>query len=101
MLEEFVANKPGDAFARYGLAMECANNGDNAAALGHFEQLVSAHADYVPAYFHYGQLLARLARVDEARRILSAGVLVAQKAGNMHARDELRAALQDLGTAAN
>ncbi len=32
MLEEFVAAKPNDAFARYGLAMECATTGDVAGA---------------------------------------------------------------------
>src|SRR5258706_390827 len=32
MLEEFVAGKPDDAFSRYGLAMECMNSGDAAAA---------------------------------------------------------------------
>jgi cytochrome c-type biogenesis protein CcmH/NrfG len=36
MLEEFVARKPDDAFSRYGLAMECMNSGDVAAANEHF-----------------------------------------------------------------
>jgi predicted Zn-dependent protease len=99
MLEEVVTAKPDDAFARYGLAMECITGGEDAKAREHFEKLVAAHPDYVPAYYHYGQLLARLSNVGEARRILSTGVQVAQKAGNMHARDELQAALQELDAA--
>ena len=59
MLEEFVAAKPNDAFARYGLAMECANSGDAAAADEHFKTLLGSHPDYVAAYFQYGQFLAR------------------------------------------
>ncbi len=42
MLEEFVTAKPGDAFARYGLAMECVNSGDAPAA---DETLQGAHLD--------------------------------------------------------
>jgi cytochrome c-type biogenesis protein CcmH/NrfG len=49
MLEEFVARKPDDAFSRYGLAMECMNSGDVAAANEHFQTLLERNADYVPA----------------------------------------------------
>jgi tetratricopeptide (TPR) repeat protein len=97
ILEGFVAAKPDDAFARYGLALECAKLGDDPAALAHFEHLLATHPSYVAAYFHYGQLLARLGRTDEARKVLTAGILAAQNAGDSHARDEAQAALQALG----
>jgi tetratricopeptide (TPR) repeat protein len=97
MLETFVAAHPDDAFARYGLALECVGAGELEAALGHFERLVAANPQYVPAYYHYGQLLARLARVDEARRIFSTGMDVASQAGNAHALSELEQARQGLG----
>lgn len=93
VLEEFVAQKPGDAFARYGLALECAKAGDDQAALGHFHKLLEDHPDYVAGYFQLGQLLERLGRVDEARKRLSDGIVAAQKAGDLHARDEMQAAL--------
>ena len=48
---------------------------------------------YVAGYFQYGQLLSRMGRLDEARKMLSDGVVVAQRAGDMHARDEMQAAL--------
>ena len=54
MLEEFVAKNPADAFGRYGLAMECMKTGDSAAAEENFKELIDAHADYVAAYFQYG-----------------------------------------------
>ncbi|HEX9222655.1 MAG TPA: tetratricopeptide repeat protein [Candidatus Acidoferrales bacterium] len=81
-LEEFVAAKPGDAFSRYGLAMECVNSGDAAAAEEHFRKLLASHPDYVAGYFHFGQLLAKLARTGEAREILSSGIAVAKKKGD-------------------
>lgn len=96
VLEQFVAQKPGDAFARYGLALECANLGDDLAALGHFQTLLEAHPEYVPGYFQCGQLLSRLGRLQEARKLLSDGIVVAQRAGDMHARDEMQAALTSL-----
>lgn len=96
VLEQFVGQKPTDAFARYGLAMECAKEGDNHAATEHFEKLLHNDPNYVPGYFQFGQLLARLGRLDEARRMLSDGIVVAQRAGDMHARDEMQAALNSL-----
>jgi tetratricopeptide (TPR) repeat protein len=93
ILEEFVAAKPADAFARYGLALECVKLGDAQAALGHFQKLLETHPEYVAGYFQLGQLLGRLGRIEEARKMLSDGIVAAQKAGDIHARDEMQAAL--------
>jgi tetratricopeptide (TPR) repeat protein len=95
-LEGFVTANPNDAFARYGLALECAKLGDSSAAQDHFQKLLAAHPSYVAGYFQYGQLLARLGDVAGARRILTAGVTVADKSGDMHARDEMQGALAAL-----
>jgi tetratricopeptide (TPR) repeat protein len=92
-LEQFLANKPEDAFARYGLALECVKQGDDQAASDHFRKLLETHPAYVAGYFQFGQLLARIGKVEEAKKLLSDGVVVAQKAGDMHARDEMQAAL--------
>jgi hypothetical protein len=97
MLEEFVAAKPTDSFARYGLAMECANAGDSAAADEHFQALLGANADYVSGYFQYGQFLARTGRTPEARATLTAGIATAQRIGDMHALSEMQTALAELG----
>ena len=96
VLEDFVAANPNDAFARYGLAIECASTGDTAAAVEHFAKLLAAHPEYVPGYYHYGTLLARLGRKDEARKILTDGVAAARKAGNSHAQSEMETALQEV-----
>jgi len=93
MLEQFVAQKPGDAFARYGLALECVKLGDDSSAAAHFEKLLEANVDYSAGYFQYGQLLSRLGRTEEACKVLSDGIVVATRSGDMHARDEMQAAL--------
>ena len=97
MLEEFVAAKPNDAFARYGLAMECANSGDTTAADQQFKTLLGAHPEYVAAYFQYGQFLVKTGRPEEARSTLTAGVATARRTGDDHARSEMEAALAELG----
>jgi Tfp pilus assembly protein PilF len=96
MLEEFVAKKPDDAFSRYGLAMECINSGDPAAADTHFRALLEHNADYIPTYLMYAQLLARESRLAEAKQTLSTGMAAATKKGDQHARSEMEALLNDL-----
>jgi Tfp pilus assembly protein PilF len=96
MLEEFVAQKPDDAFSRYGLAMECMNGGDPRAADTHFRALLERNADYIPAYLMYAQLLARESRASEAKQVLSSGIVAAAKKGDQHAGSEMEALLNDL-----
>ncbi|MBI3661703.1 MAG: tetratricopeptide repeat protein [Acidobacteria bacterium] len=96
ILEGFVVANPNDAFARYGLAMECASSGDTAAAAEHYAKLLDAHPEYVPGYYQYGTLLARLGRKEEARKVLTDGVAAARKAGNSHAQSEMEAALNEV-----
>ena len=96
MLEDFVARKPGDAFSLYGLAMECMNSGDAAAADTHFRALLERNADYIPAYLMYGQLLARESRTTEAKHVLSTGMIAAAKKGDQHARSEMEALFNEL-----
>jgi len=96
MLEEFVAEKPDDAFSRYGLAMECMNSGDPGAADTHFRALLEHNADYIPAYLMYGQLLARESRTGEAKQILSDGIAAAAKKGDQHARSEMETLFNEL-----
>ena len=96
MLEEFVAAHPNDAFARYGLAVECGNQGDHAAAIENFDKLLATHPDYVTGYFQYGQLLAKLSRTDDARRRLTDGIEAARRTGDQHALSEMETALAQL-----
>jgi cytochrome c-type biogenesis protein CcmH/NrfG len=97
VLEEFVAKKPGDPFSRYGLAMECMNSGDTAAANDHFRALLLQNADYVPAYLMFAQMLARESRNAEARQVLSTGMAAAETKGDQHARSEMETLLNELG----
>ncbi len=96
MLKEILAQNPTDAFARYGLAMEHANQGDTVTALDEFQQLTSAHPDYTAGYQMSAQLLLKAGRSDEARQRLEAGVAAAKRTGNRLALNEMSAMLDDL-----
>jgi thioredoxin-like negative regulator of GroEL len=96
LLEEFVVKKPDDAFSRYGLAMECMNSGDPAAADQHFRALLQNNSEYVPAYLMYAQMLVRESRTAEARTVLSSGISAADKKGDSHARSELEGLLSEI-----
>ncbi len=96
LLETFVAQKPDDAFSRYGLAMECMNRGDTAAAEGNFRELLQRNADYVPAYLMFAQLLAKQSRAEDAREVLNEGIAAASRAGNAHALSEMESLLSEL-----
>ena len=95
-LEAFLAAHPANSFGRYGLAMECVREGDSDGALEHFRLLLESHPDYVVGYFHYGQLLAKLGREEQARAVLEAGIVAAENRGDAHAVSEMRGALDAL-----
>lgn len=96
VLEAFVADKPDDAFSRYGLALELMSSGDAAAAETQFRELLQRNPTYVPGYQMLGQLLARQARSDDARAVLEQGISAAAKVGNGHAQSEMEGLLAEL-----
>ena len=97
ILKSMVEQNPADSFARYGLAMEYRNAGDLEAAMGEFRALMEHNPDYSPAYFHGGQTLERLGKLEEARAVYEKGVEVTTRGGDQHARSEMQGALDMLG----
>ena len=96
MLTEILTQNPGDAFARYGLAMEYANQGKTDSALAEFERLLSTHPEYTAGYFMAAQTLVKAGRTDEAKARLAQGIASAQRSGNAHALGEMQALLEEL-----
>jgi len=97
MLNEILAANPGDAFARYGLAMEYSKAGQIEQALAEFKTLLEKNPDYTPGYFMAAQTLAGASRVAEAKRMLVDGISSARRTGNTHAQGEMTAMLEELG----
>ena len=97
MLKEILEQSPGDAFARYGLALEYSREGQVEQALAEFGRLLEAHPEYTAGYFMAAQTLAKASRIDEARKMLESGIRSARRAGNAHALSEMEAMLAELG----
>jgi Flp pilus assembly protein TadD len=96
-LEEFLSANPNDAFVRYGLAQEYLKQGRADQAVEQFRAILERNAEYKAAYYHLGQALERLGRLDEARDAYGQGIEVTTRLGDQHTRSELQTALDMLG----
>ena len=96
LLEKFAAERPGEPFPRYGLAMEYKKLGRFAEANSTFAALLEAHPGYIPAYLMAGETLANSGDVTAAKAVYTRGIAAASAAGDEHARDEIETALGHL-----
>ena len=97
VLKSMVAQNPNDSFARYGLAMEYANAGSLEQALEQYESRLGFNPDYSAAYYHGGQALEKLGRLDDARAMYRRGLEATRRNGDAHTHSEIQASLDILG----
>ena len=96
-LKSMLDQDPNNAFARYGLAIEYTNMGENDKAVDEFRKLLDTNPNYAAAYYHGGRALENLGKVDDAREMYEKGIEVTERIGDNHTRSELQAALDILG----
>ncbi len=95
--KEFVEMDPADTFSRYALAMEYMSVPDYAESVRHFEEVIRLDPTYSAAYFQAAIASRNAQQTEQAKRFLQTGIEVAEKKGDWHARDEMRAVLEELG----
>ena len=95
-LREILALDPKNSFARYGIAMELANQGETNAAISEFDTLLASDPDYTAGYFMSAQTLAGAGRKPEAIERLRAGIACAARSGNSHALNEMQTMLGEI-----
>ncbi len=93
VLKNMLLQDPNNSFARYGVATEYKNAGDLENAVKEFETLTEIDPNYVAAYFHGGQTLEKLGRVDAARAVYERGLTACSRIGDAHTRSEIQTAL--------
>jgi Tfp pilus assembly protein PilF len=93
MLEQMVRQDPNNTFARYGLAMEYANSGDWGQAVVEFRTLLQHDENYAAAYYHAGQALEKMGKLEQARAMYEEGIEASTRKGDLHTRSEIEAAL--------
>ena len=95
-LKEILALDPKNSFARYGIAMELARQGETAAAVAQFDTLLRDDPDYTAGYFMAAQTLSAAGMTAQAIERLKAGISCAARRGNQHALSEMQGMLDEL-----
>ena len=95
-LSALVKQNPGNLLARYGLAMEYVQRGDDHKALESFRELMTSNPNYVAPYYQAGRLLQKMGETHGAREVFEQGITASSRAGDLHAKSELEAALAEL-----
>jgi tetratricopeptide (TPR) repeat protein len=95
-IEAMLKEEPYDAELRYMLAMEHVSLGDDAGAVGVFQNLIADAPTHAPAYHMAGRALQRLGRISEAKKLLQSGIPIAMQSGNTHAAGEMQELLENL-----
>ena len=95
-LKQFLNQSPHEPFLTHALALEWIKIGKQEEALACFESNKTHNPTYVGTYYHLAKLLESLNKNKEAIEVYEAGIVVAREAADMHALNELRAALEDL-----
>ena len=95
-LAGIVSGNPENVLARYGLAMEYAQQKDYTRALENFRTLIAASPNYVAAYYQAAKVLQNMGDDLQARAVLQQGIDASIAAGNAHARSEMEALLAEL-----
>jgi tetratricopeptide (TPR) repeat protein len=93
-LRLLLTDNPANTFARYGLAMEHVRAGNLDSAVQEFQAVLETDPSYSAAYYHGGQALEKLGKLDEARDLYRRGIAATR---DPHARGEIQAALDILG----
>ena len=95
-LKEFLQKTPADSFLQHALAMEYIKLGDDSSGRQQLEELLTQNPAYIGSYYHLAKLFERNGSTEQAIKTYETGMAEAQKAGDMHALGELRAAYEDL-----
>ena len=95
-LTSFLENSPDDSFLKHALALEYIKVGQDGEARKLFESVLSIEPQYIGSYYHLGKLLERTGDPQAAINWYQKGMSFAQMAGDIHAYNELRAALDEL-----
>ena len=95
-MKEFLQTNPSDSFVQHALALEHIKLNDDVAAREMFEKILHREPSYIGSYYHLAKLLERTGQTEDAIKVYEKGMEQAKKAGDNHAYNELRSALEEL-----
>ena len=88
---------PDDVFLNFAFGVELAKEGRLQEALDRFDRTAILDPAYTTAYFQKANTLIAAGRAEDAKVALDRGIAAATKHGDLHAAEEMRAALDALG----
>lgn len=94
-LLKYYEEDPSDPFNIYGLATEY-RNADPQQAWKYYTILLKEHPSYLPTYYHAAVMLMDRDDIDEAERLIDAGIVLAKEQNNQLALRELNNLLNEL-----
>ncbi len=94
--KEFVEMDPTDTFSRYALAMEYMSIESFPEAIEHFREVLKLDPTYSAAYFQAAIASRKSGATDQTTEWLRQGIAAAEKKGDWHARDEMKAMLEEI-----
>ena len=95
-LKKFLKDDPNDTFTHYAIALEYVSMRRFPDAIIEFEEVVRLDPSYIPGYHQLGLLFGEIDRVEDARKTLEKGIQVAAKSDDLHARDVMQEALDNI-----
>jgi Tfp pilus assembly protein PilF len=95
-LREMLEKDPGDCFAKYALGLEFMSQNDFERAKDIFEELRISDSKYFATYYQLGKVYEMLGDDAAAKKIYECGIFVTTQLGELHARNELEQAINDL-----
>lgn len=94
-LLQFYKEDPNDPFNIYALAMEYWSS-DPVKAIGFFKDLLENHKDYLPTYYQATKMYEQLGEIDNAISVVTDGIALARKVGDVKTQRELQSAYDEL-----
>ena len=95
-LLKMVENDPSDSFAKYALGLEYSSVKESEKAIEIFEDLKMSDPNYLAVYFQLGREYETIGEFESAKKIFEKGIYVATSQNDLHTREELRQALDEL-----
>lgn len=95
-LNEMLLSSPDDCFLLHALGLEYQKLEQNEKALECFRKVLHVNTEYVGTYYHLGRTLEQNGLREDAIAVYEKGIEIAGKLKDLHARNELQMALDDL-----
>ena len=95
-IQTMLIENPTDSFLQHALALEYVKIGNDQEAKKLFESILARESAYIGSYYHLAKLLERQLDEKGAIAVYEKGMKEAILAGDQHAYNELRSALEEL-----